>query len=262
VKQLSGVVISFNEEARIGTAIRSLREVCDDLVMLDAFSTDRTVEIGVAEGARVFQQPWLGFVAQKQAATDLARFDWVLSLDADEKLSPGLVSEIKGWKLEGEGAVAGYRLPRLTYFGGRWIRHTTWYPDYQLRLFRRTSGRWEGGRVHEGFRIDGPAGQFQHPLLHFTYTSVSEYLRRLEVYSRLAAEDSQERGVRSGPLQIVLNPLAAFLKNYILKAGFRDRTPGLVVSLFAAVSVGFKYIRLWEMERFRKSGPTDWDSLE
>jgi glycosyltransferase involved in cell wall biosynthesis len=247
VRKLSGVIISYNEEAKIRKALQSLSGVCDEVVVVDSLSTDATVEICRGFTERILEKQWQGYRKQKQYATDQAANDWVLSLDADEELSPELREEILEWKEESSDC-DGYFIPRIAYFMGRWIRHTTWYPDWQLRLFRRSCGRWEGGRVHEGFKLRTQSGRLKGHLHHYTYDSVSEYLQQLERFSSLAAEDYSDAGRRAGVHHLLLEPTFVFFKNYVLRLGFLDSTPGLVISLLAANSTLFKYLKLREIQ--------------
>lgn len=251
MKSLSAVVIAYNEEEKISRALGSLKPVSDEIVVVDSYSTDRTMERCRDYTDRIYRRAWEGYRSQKQFATEQARHDWVLSLDADEELSPELQKEILTWKESLPVASAGYLLPRKTYFLGRWIRHTTWYPDWQLRLFRKSKGRWEGGRVHESFKVEGPAGRFRSPLLHYSYSSVSEYLEQLESFSALAAADYFDRGVRAGPAQLLFLPPVVFVKNYLLRLGFLDGVPGLIVSVLSAQSTFFKYLKLWELQQVK-----------
>jgi glycosyltransferase involved in cell wall biosynthesis len=251
VRKLSGVVISYNEEAKIRTALSSLASVCDEIVVVDSLSTDSTVAICKKLADRIYEEPWQGYRSQKQFATDHATHDWVLSLDADEELSPELKNEILEWKSDGQAECDGYLIPRIAFFMGSWIRHTTWYPDWQLRLFRRSRGRWEGGRVHEGFKVRGKIEKLSGHLNHYTYSSVSEYLEQLERFSSLAAQDYFDRRKKAGVRHLTLDPLFAFVQNYLLRRGFLDGVPGLMVSALAAASTFFKYAKLWEMQRKR-----------
>ncbi len=257
MRKLSGVVITFNEEEKVAAALASLAEVCDEIVVVDSGSEDRTSEICLRFGARVIPQPWLGYRDQKAYATTLAQHNWVLSLDADECLSEELKDEIRQWKSR-QPECDAYRIPRLTWFMGRWIRHTTWYPDWQVRLFRKDGGEWSGGRVHEGFRASGPVGQFRNHIHHFTYSTISEYLQQLARFTSLAAADQQERGRQAGLGRIVLSPPLIFLKNYLLRAGFLDGFPGFVVSIMAAASVFFRLMRLRELQSGGVAGPPEW----
>jgi len=186
-------------------------------------------------------------VDQKNFAVEQARNDWIFSLDADERPSPELCAEIR--ELSGKGfSKSGYNIPRVTFFMGRWIRHGDWYPDCQLRLFDRKHGGWKGSRVHESVKMSGKPGFLHGEIHHFTYRSISDYLDRLETYSSLAALDYQEQG-KSATLRTLLgNPAAAFIKSYLLKRGFLDGMPGFVIAVMGAVSVFFKYAKLYELK--------------
>lgn len=247
MKKLSGVIITYNEERKVQTALESLRPVCDEIVVVDSFSTDRTPELCRALCDTFLQTEWRGYAAQKQFAADQSSEQWVLSLDADERLSDSLTRELLDWKASRHADHSGYHIPRITWFMGRWIRHTTWYPDWQLRLFRRDVGKWTGGRVHEGIEVPGSTGRFEGHIQHYTYESISEYLRQLETFSSLAAVDSLEKGKTTSVARVCLYPGIIFLKNYFVKRGFLDGFPGLVVSVLAAVSSFFKQLKLYEL---------------
>jgi glycosyltransferase involved in cell wall biosynthesis len=247
VKKLSAVLITYNEEEKIQRALRSLEPVSDEIIVVDSYSSDGTVEICRHYTDRVLLRAWEGYRKQKQFATDQANHDWILSLDGDEMLSPQLTQELLEWKEE-ESSRKGYYLPRQTFFMGRWIEHTTWYPDWQLRLFEKSFGRWEGGRVHESVKVTGLTGKFKGQIYHHTYASFSEYLEQLERFSALAAQDQFDRGVRARWDHLLLYPPLIFLKNYLLCRGFLDGMPGLAVSALAAVSTLFKYLKLWEIQ--------------
>ncbi len=247
MKKVSAVLITYNEEDKIQRALDSLQAVSDEIVVVDSHSTDATVESCSRYTDRVLTKSWQGYRDQKQFATGQASHEWVLSLDADEVLSPQLAEEILQWKEE-ENNFEGYYLPRKTFFMGRWIEHTTWYPDWQLRLFRKSCGRWAGGRVHESFRVTGATARFKGQIYHHTYTSFSEYLEQLERFSSLAARDRFEEGRRAQWVHVIFHPPAIFLKNYLLRLGFLDGKPGLAVSVLAAVSSLFKVLKLWELQ--------------
>jgi len=250
--RISATVIAFNEEANIAEALESLRWT-DEIVVVDSGSTDATLEICRRYGIAPYRRAWTGYVDQKNYAVEKATNDWILSLDADERVSPALKQEITGL-LSAAPRHPGYRIPRVACFMGRWIRHGDWYPDYQLRLFDRRRGRWHGGRVHESVRLEEEPGFLNGEIHHFTYRDLSAYLRRLENYSTLAAADYRERGKVSTPLRMLLNPIATFVKTYLIKRGFLDGTPGFVVAVMGAVSVFFKYAKLYELQGSRRGG--------
>lgn len=252
MNRISAAIIAFNEEAKIGRALVSLARIADEIIVVDSGSTDKTTVISSELGARVVQNRWPGYRDQKQFATDLAANDWVLSLDADEEISPELAEEILAWKQRDPGETSGYYLPRITCFMGRWIRHTTWYPDLQLRLYRKSKGTWAGGRLHEGFRTDGETSAMSGHIRHYSYANISEYLIQLENFSTLAAADRLDKGKKSGLVQLMLSPPLVFLKNYVLKAGFLDGTAGFAVSFMAAVSTFFKLLKTEELRQERR----------
>lgn len=258
MKKISGVLITHNEEDKVGTALASLVGVCDEFVVVDSFSDDATPEICRKFSAKIVQREWTGYADQKQFAAELAENDWILSLDADEYLSDTLRHELLEVK-QRQDEVIGFYIPRLTYFMGRWIRHTTWYPDWKLRLYLRTRGRWTQSRVHERVAVEGETGRLKGHIYHNTYSSFSEYLQQLERFSSLAAADSWDRGKRAKVLHLSVYPPIVFLKNYLVHFGFLDGLPGLAVSVMAAVSTFFKYAKLWEMEKYpekRNDGPS------
>jgi len=245
---LSIVVITFNEEANIGRVLESVR-AADEHIVLDCGSTDRTLEIARAFGAKTFTEKWKGYAAQKNSAIDKATGDWVLSLDADEAVEPELMEEIRH-VLDHNPAVNGYYMPRKNYFLGRWTRHGGFYPDRKLRLFRRGRGRFGERPVHEVAQVDGPTGELHHALLHNAYPTLEGYIQHMNRYSSLGAEIAAAEG-RGGfsVLNIVINPLATFLYNYFFRLGLLDGREGLLLNLYHSVYVSWKYAKAWEMAR-------------
>jgi glycosyltransferase involved in cell wall biosynthesis len=247
MEPISATLITNNEEPNVEEALQSLAWA-DEIVVVDSGSTDATLEICRRYTDRIFERAWTGFVDQKNYVVEQASHDWIISLDADERIGPELAREIDQLRRAGFRH-AGYRMPRVAFFMGRWIRHGDWYPDYQLRLFDRRRGRWRGGRVHESVRVEGTPGLLRGEIQHYTYRSLSDYLRRLETYSTLAAQDYQQRGRKASLPKLVGNPCLTFLKAYLLKRGFLDGAPGLMVAVMGAVSVYFKYAKLYELEK-------------
>jgi glycosyltransferase involved in cell wall biosynthesis len=243
VTGVTATVITFNEAANIGAALASLSFV-DEIIVVDSQSTDDTVAIARAFTDQVFVRSWPGYVAQKTFAAEQARHDWILSLDADERISEPLADEIR--VLAGDGT-AGYRVPRVTFHLGRWIRSTDWYPDFQLRLYDRRRARWTGRHVHESVKVDGPVGQLRGEILHYAYRDLSHHLQTMDRYTALAARQMFEDGRRAGWWDLATHPPAAFLRNYVLRGGFRDGVPGLIVSAMNARYVGLKLAKLWEL---------------
>ena len=244
---LSVVIITKNEAANIAGAIESVSWT-DDIVVVDSDSKDDTVAIARRYTDRVYIRKWEGYGAQKNYATGLAAHDWVLSLDADERVSPELAEEIGG-VLRHSPAVQGYRIPRTTRYLGRWIRSTDWYPDHQLRLYDRRVASWNARYVHESVTVDGRVGRLRAEVLHYAYDGLSDHLSTINHYTTLAARQMLDDGRRAGPMDLVAHPPLVFLRNYVLQGGFRDGIPGLIVSLMNSYYVFLKFAKLWEHHR-------------
>jgi glycosyltransferase involved in cell wall biosynthesis len=249
---LSVAIVAMDEEANIGRTLASVRWA-DEIVLVDSGSKDRTCEIARENGARVVLEPWRGYVAQKQYAIDLCTKDWILLLDADEEVSPGLTEEIHA-VLADANAATGYRLPRKNLFLGRWMRHGGFYPDPKLRLFRRGCGFVTGHDPHDRceLRPDAPqqVRQLKHALVHYTYPNLSLYLAHMNRYSSLGAQLAAAKGHRSFDLvNIVLRPAMTFMYNYFFRLGFLDGREGLLLHLYHAGYVSWKYAKAWELSR-------------
>jgi glycosyltransferase involved in cell wall biosynthesis len=248
---LTVTVITYNEASNITAALESVAWA-DEIVVVDSGSTDDTVSIARRLGARVEVRDWPGYAAQKNYAAELASHDWILSLDADERVSAPLAAEIR--RVLDEAPVSpGYRIPRVTSYLGRWIRSTDWYPDSQLRLYDRRSGRWNRRQVHESVDVRGTPGELRHELLHFPYRDISDHLATIDRYTTLAAAEWHAQGRRARAWQALVYPRLAFFRNYILKAGFKDGGVGLLVSLMNSYYVGLKYAKLWELQQGARS---------
>jgi glycosyltransferase involved in cell wall biosynthesis len=237
---LSVAIVTKNEERNIGDALKSVKDF-DDIVVVDAFSEDRTVEICRNYTERVYQREWLGFSRQKQRAVDYAKNAWVLILDADERVTPELKAEMIE-EIDG-GAFSGFYIPRKNYFLGNWIRHSGWWPDYTLRLFRKDAARVELREVHEKVLVNGDAKYLKSPLLHFTYPTLGDYMKKMETYSTLAAREIVRQKGRPSPFCLVVNPLAVFIKMYFLRQGFRDGIHGFMLAVFYAFQAFLKYAK-------------------
>lgn len=250
--KVSVTIITLDEADHIGAAIDSA-SWADEIVVVDSGSADETVAIARAKGARVETRAWSGYIDQKNFAHGLAANDWIFSLDADERITPALAGEIRGL-LATEPPHRGYRVPRVTYHLGRWLRTTDFYPDYQARLYDRRSARWTGRYVHESVRVDGGTGQMANELQHYSYRDLRDHLERINHYTSLAARQMLESGRRAGPLDMLVHPPAAFLRNYILRRGFLDGTVGLTLSIVNAYSVFLKFAKLWELQTHGERG--------
>lgn len=240
-------VITKNEAEALADALRSV-SWADEIIVVDAESTDGTVEIARQFTERVYVRPWPGYIEQKNHAAGLASHDWILSLDADERVPPPLAEEIRG-ALARDPAVPGYRMPRVSFYFGRWMRTTDMYPDFQLRLYDRRKARWTGRYVHESVRADGAVAYLKQELQHHPYRDLSEHLIRMDRYTTLAARQMHEDGRRTSALGMLMHAKLAFLRNYILKGGFRDGSAGLVVSVVNSYYVFLKFAKLWERQR-------------
>jgi glycosyltransferase involved in cell wall biosynthesis len=244
---VSVTIITLNEAAHIGAAIDSARWA-DEVIVVDSGSTDDTASIARAHGARVEARAWTGYIDQKNHAADLASHDWIFSLDADERITPSLASEIRA-TLSNEPAHRGYRVPRVTFHLGRWIRTTDFYPDLQMRLYDRRSGQWQGRYVHESVAVNGPVGRLTGELQHYSYRDLRDHLDRINHYTTLAARQMHESGRRAGVVDLLLHPPAAFLRNYLLRRGIADGMAGLTLSLVNSYAVLLKFAKLWELQR-------------
>jgi (heptosyl)LPS beta-1,4-glucosyltransferase len=246
VPSVTVTVITKNEADALADALRSV-SWADEIIIVDAESTDDTVKIARQFTDRVYVRTWKGYIDQKNHAASLAKNDWILSLDADERVTPQLADEIRTL-LATEPAAAGYRMPRVSFYFGRWMRTTDMYPDYQLRLYDRRKARWDGKYVHESVRADAPVGCLKNELQHHPYRDLSEHLIRMDRYTTMAARQMHEQGRRATVMGLLIHPRLAFLRNYILKGGFRDGKAGLVISLVNSYYVFLKFAKLWEIQ--------------
>jgi len=239
--KISATIIALNEERNIARAIESLR-CCDEIVVVDSGSVDRTVEIAQKLGARVVDAVWHGYAGQKNLASEGAAYDWILSIDADESLSEALEGEI--WQLKKNGPeFDGYTMPRLAQYLGRWILHSGWYPDRKIRLFDRRKARWVGDFVHESVDLQGRVGHLKSNLLHFTCDSLSEHLKTMDRYTTLAAEQLVSRGCKAGFGQMLIDPPWTFFRTFVLQRGFLDGVEGVAIAYMAALYQFLKFAK-------------------
>jgi len=247
VPKVTAALITLNEAANVAAALASVAWA-DEILVIDSGSVDDTVSIARGAGARVEVRPWPGYSAQKNYAASIASHDWILSLDADERVTPSLAAEIRSL-LASEPARRGYRIPRLSHYLGRWIRGTDWYPDYQLRLYDRRAGRWNGRLVHESVALDGEPGVLRSDLQHFPYRDISHHLATIDRYTTLAADEMRARGNVPSLAGVALHPPFAFLRNYILRRGFLNGSAGFTVSALNSYYVFLK------LAKAREPGP-------
>ncbi len=250
--KLSVGILTFNSERRIRKVLDSVKGIADEIVVLDSGSQDRTVEIAESSGARVFFRKFDNFVNQKNYLLSLCRGEWVLFIDDDEVVSDELAEEIK--RLKRGGAPAdGYYLNVLTNYLGKWIRHA-WYPDWHLRLAKREKCRWVGNGVHESLKVNGKVGYLKGDLLHYSYESVSQHIKKIDLYTTLYARGAFEKGKRFSLFKLLTSPAGSFIRRYILKRGFLDGFEGFVLSVMASYYSFLKYLKLWEIEKREGSG--------
>ncbi len=257
---LSACIIAFNEADRIEDCIKSL-EFCDEVLVVDSGSTDETRELAEGLGARVIQREWPGHVAQKEFTIREAKFDWVLCVDADERISPELAVEIKALKAKGFSGEselpAAWTMPRLTWWMGKAIRRGTWYPDRQLRLFDRRRAHWGGYDPHDKVVLDescaGEKGQLSGDLFHFSYRDLGGHLDTIDKFTQISSRGLFERGRRATQGDLIIRPAVRFFRFYVLKLGFLEGWRGLCLAYLAAHYVRLKYMRLMVLQRGEKS---------
>jgi glycosyltransferase involved in cell wall biosynthesis len=246
VPKLSVTVVAKNEAADLGAALASVAWA-DEIVVVDSHSTDETVAIAQQYTDRVVVHDWLGHIDQKNYAASLASHDWILSLDADERITPSLAEGIRS-TMAAEPSHAAFRIPRVTWHLGRWVRSTDWYPDYQSRLYDRRRARWTGRYVHEALTVHGSVGRLSGEIQHYAYRNIADHLETIDRYTTLAARQMHEDGRRAGVLQLAGHPPLAFLRNYIARGGFLDGVPGFIISSMNAYYVFLKFAKLRELE--------------
>ncbi len=242
---LSVVIITFNEEANIARCLQGLGNIADEVLVVDSFSTDRTMAICQAHGVRVVQHPFVGYVEQKNFATDQARFDYVLQLDADEVLTDELRQNILAVKKNWQHAA--YSLARLTNYCGTWVRHGGWYPDRKLRLYDRRLGRWQGLLLHEYYEVQPgqTTGALAGDALHYSYASVAQHVSQLNRFTSITAQELALKGkTRVTLFQLILKPLWKFLYGYVFRLGFLDGFAGLSIAAISATGVFLKFAKL------------------
>jgi glycosyltransferase involved in cell wall biosynthesis len=243
---ISVVIITYNEEKRLEAALKSVADFASEIVVVDRFSDDDTVKVAKKYTELVFQRKWTNFADQKNFANSKTSFPWILSLDADERVSPELREEILQLK-EGEPDCSGFSMPRQTYYLGRWIRHGGWYPDRKLRLFQKSSAHWEGEYVHESLVIEGKVKNLAGSLHHFTYRNIRDHLERINRFSELGAQKLYAKKKKCRWYHLAVVPFLNFLKAYFWRAGFLDGFAGFVVSTLHGYSVFIRYAKLKEI---------------
>jgi glycosyltransferase involved in cell wall biosynthesis len=242
--KISAVIITFNEEKKLGRCLESLKEIADEILVVDSFSTDKTKEIAESFNARFVSHAFEGYGKQKNYALSLATNDLILSLDADEALSPELLNSIK----ESDLSLDGYNMNRLTNYAGKWVRHCGWYPDRKIRLFNRKKGRWSDVPLHESVEMGSKIGFLKGDILHYSYDSVTDHINQTNKFTTIAANEAFKRGKRSNLFKILSRPLFQFLRDYFLKLGFLDGLTGLCICSINSLSAFLKYYKIKELQ--------------
>ena len=246
---LSVILITHNEEANLADCLASLEGIAQQIVVVDTNSSDRTLDIAKSYGAVIAQpQDWPGFGPQKNRALDLATGEWVLSLDADERLTPALKSEIVT-AIHDSAHVDCFAIPRLSWYCGRFIRHSGWNPDYVDRLFKRGSARFSDDLVHERLITSGQVAKLENPMLHYSFMNYSQVLQKIDRYSTASAEQAFAQGKTSTPLKAVLHGAWSFFRTYFLQAGFLDGPQGFTLAMSNAQGTYYRYVKLWHLIR-------------
>jgi glycosyltransferase involved in cell wall biosynthesis len=252
--KISAVIITLNEEDRLPDALSSLGRIVDEIVVVDSFSTDRTPEIARQARVSLHQNRFEDYGQQKNFAMQKASHDWVLNLDADERVSPELAQAIDALRKNGPPEdVSAYTIKRKAFYLGRWINHSGWYPDRKVRLFRKSRAQWTG-RVHERLLVSGFISPLEGAILHFTYRDISDHIRRIDRYSGFLAEEICRRKVRLLWLRALILPPVTFFRHYAWKLGFLDGFPGLVIAMLSSWGTALKYLKAIALVRSAQPG--------
>jgi glycosyltransferase involved in cell wall biosynthesis len=248
--KISVVIITFNEEKNIGRCLNSVKDIADEIVVVDSFSTDQTEMICREFGVKFIQKEFLGYVEQKHFANSQAQNEWILSLDADEALSEKLKNEILQIKRTQTTADA-YQMPRLTNYIGKWIRHTDWYPDKKIRFYNRNKARWQGTNPHDYIATDANAkvASLKGDLLHYSYYSIHQHIAQLNKFTEIGAEEAFKKGKKAPLYKIFINPIWKFVYSYFLRLGFLDGYKGFLVCAISAFATFAKYVKLRELHK-------------
>jgi glycosyltransferase involved in cell wall biosynthesis len=250
--KISAAIIVYNEEDNISELCETL-SWADEIVIVDSASTDRTVELAQRYTDKIYQRDFRGFQDKHEYADSMTSGDWIFWIDADERVTPELRSSIEHLREMGGNELAdGYRIARRTWYEGRWIKHGGWYPDFQMRLYRKAGSYWDGVAPHQTARVRGRVETLDGELLHYTKRDLSEHHRVTERYASLAAEFLADRGETASGSKIFFSSVAAFVRTYLLKQGFRDGVPGLMIAMFTAYGVFLKYAKVWERNNLKR----------
>ena len=253
MSRITVITLTLNEAHNIGPCLESVRWA-DEILVIDSGSTDDTISLARASGAHVHEIEWRGYGAARNFALEKATGEWILWLDADERVTPELAAEIQQILHGDPPGIDGYSIARRAYFLGRWIRHSGWYPGRVTRLFRRGKGSFSESRVHEQLRLEGTVEQTKHDLLHLTDPDLAHYMQKFNKYTTLAAQDMVAAGRKSGLADVTVRPAFQFFKMYILRLGMLDGLEGFILAVLSSAYVFTKYAKLWELTRGRGQG--------
>jgi len=251
MQKISAVIITFNEEDDIRDCLESVKWA-DEIVVVDSFSSDKTVDICKEYTTKIYQKKWQGYVEQRNFAIDNTSNKWILSIDADERLTPGLIKEINESLDNDKGEYDGYYMPRHTYHLGKWINHSGWYPDLKLRLFKKGKGRWAGGKVHEYVEIKGKTRNLKNNILHYSYKSLLDQYKRTKHYAKLMAEDMYSNGKRFSILGLIIVPPLELIKIFFVKLGFLDGIQGFIIAVMWSYYVFLRQVNLLKLSLRQK----------
>ena len=244
---ISVAIITFNEEDRLPLTLESVKDLADEIIIVDSGSTDGTLKIAENFGAKTFQNNWNGFSNQKNIALEKCTNDWVLSLDADEVLTKELLSEIK--EVIANSSTYSYSINRKTYYLGK-LLNNMWQPDYQLRLVnKKNNPRWNGNLVHEGIEVDCEIKKLKNHLIHYSYRDLNDHFTKMIKYAELASQELVKKEKKPSTIKLLINPIVKFKKQYFLKGGYKDGVPGLVASISSIIYTFMKYAYLFEKSR-------------
>lgn len=250
---ISACIITYNEDKNIEACLESIAWV-EEIIVVDSMSTDNTVGLCRAYTDQVYQKEWMGHVVQKNYALQFARHEWVLCLDADERVSPELRKEIEECLSLPSQAADGYFFPRHSFYLGRWINHGGWYPDYKLRLFKKSKGRWGGKDPHDRVMLDGVSAYLKSDLVHYVYRNLSHQLQTVDTFSTITAAGLKADGERFSPARLIFRPFFKFLGTYVVKRGFMDGLPGFIIAVASSFYVFLRYAKLWELQHRGEDG--------
>lgn len=243
--EISACIITFNEETNIRRCLESVKW-CDEIVVMDSYSTDRTIEICEEYTDKIHRHEWMGYVGQRNLVRELATRDWVLYIDADEEISDELRDEIVAEKSNNFGEYLGFQFPRRVRYLGEWILHGEWYPDIKLRLFKKNKGRSVGNEPHDYVIVDGNVKTLKKPINHYTYTDIEDHIRTVNHFTTIASSEKHAKGEKHSWLDMVFRAKWRFVRGYIIKAGFLDGKRGFLIAAFNTFGVIIKYAKLWE----------------